>query len=198
MGTHSKENRKQRFFPFNDHIGFWNHTWEQEDFRRHPMCWGAFLFTSVTNGGDQPCKLPVSFSFPASLPNQACSKQSGLPTAWASDQPSAMLSAALRRTGSQVHLPHLVHPTPGPALEHFYPRSCPWLVPSLSFLILHLQQRTTRTPGESESSIENSFFFFLMPWDWQLGQFKLFWVASVPVIFETGLTAYPRKAGLRK
>lgn len=163
------------------------------------MCWGAFLFSSLTSGGDQPCKLPVSSSFPASLPNQACSKQSGLPTAWASDQPSAILSAALRRTGSQEHLPDLVHPTPGPALEHFYPRSCPWLVPNLSFLILHLQQRTTRTPGESESSIENAFFFFfLMPWDWQLGQFKLFWVASVPVIFETGLSVYPRQAGLRK
>lgn len=41
-------------------------------------------------------------------------------------------------------------------------------------------------------------FFFFNALDWQLGQFKLFWVASVPVIFETGLTAYPRKAGLRK
>ena len=105
---------------------------------------------------------PSSFlpSFPAPLPNQACSKQSGLSTAWVSNQPSAIFSAALRRPGSQVHLPHLVHPTPGPALEHFYPRSCPRLVPSLSFLILHLQQWTTRTPGESESSIEMLFFFF--------------------------------------
>ena len=77
MGTHSKENRKHCFFPFNDHIGFWNHTWEQEDFRRHPMCWVAFLwFSSVTNRGDQPCKLPVSFSFLAFL---SCSPpQSGL------------------------------------------------------------------------------------------------------------------------
>lgn len=108
------------------------------------------------------CVLLLScLPFPAPLPNQACSKQSGLPTAWVSNQPSAIFSAALRRPGSQVHLPHLVYPTPGPALEHFYPRSCPRLVPSLSFLILPLQQRTTRMPGESESSIENAFFLFL-------------------------------------
>ena len=37
-----------------------------------------------------------------------------------------------------------------------------------------------------------------MPQDWQLGQFKLFFIANVPTSFEKWFTVYSGLAGLRK
>lgn len=128
-----QENRSSVFFPLMTTLDS-EIILREEDFSGDTPCAGVHsLFSSSHQWGDQPSASSVSFSFPASLlPNQLV-QQSGSRLPELQTSLCSVSSAALRRTGSQAHLPHpSIHTPAGPALST-YPRSS-WFVPNLSFL----------------------------------------------------------------